>query len=88
VITQSGSQTSGYVVEVPGIEDLAGTTSQEGRDVGGSSPVPGNTLYFQWHLLDNGDQFVGSYYLADVPDRQSYCGARNRQPQPSPCEWP
>jgi hypothetical protein len=53
-----------------------------------SGTIGGRTLTFQWHMLDNGDQFIGSFYQASTDYTGPFCGARNGQPRPSPCIWP
>jgi hypothetical protein len=69
-----------------GPETLAGTTSQAGRNVSGA--FVGSTITFGWHMLDNGDQFIGNLYIPAADQTFPYCGARNGQPPPSPCLWP
>jgi hypothetical protein len=88
VLTHSGSQIGGYLAAPVGNLDLAGTTSAGGRDASGVFDDEGEDTYFQWHMLDNGDQFIGKYYTDAFPAGGSYCGARNGSPRPVPCLWP
>jgi len=85
-LSQNGDQVSGNMVLLGGPEMLAGTTSQAGRNVSGA--FIGSTITFGWHMLDNGDQFIGNLYVPATDQTYPYCGARNGQPPPSPCLWP
>jgi len=85
-LSQNGDQVSGNMVLFGGPETLAGTTSQAGRNVSGA--FVGSTITFGWHMLDNGDQFIGNLYVPATDQTYPYCGARNGQPPPSPCLWP
>jgi hypothetical protein len=85
-LTLNGNQVSGTVNVGAGPESLTGTTGQGWRDVSGV--IPGRSLTFQWHMLDSGDQFIGSFYNTGDKFTGPYCGSRNGQPRPSPCQWP
>jgi len=85
-LSQNGDQVSGNMVLFGGPETLAGTTSQAGRNVSGA--FIGSTITFGWHMLDNGDQFIGNLYIPATDQTFPYCGARNGQPPPAPCLWP
>ena len=85
-LSQNGDQVSGNMVFLGGPETLAGTTSQAGRNVSGA--FIGSTITFGWHMLDNGDQFIGNLYIPGTDQTLPYCGARSGQPPPSPCLWP
>ena len=66
---------------------VSGTTSQGDRQANGAILIPAN-IVFQWYMLDNGYQFVGSWTSDPDPGPNPFCGARPGRTQPLPCQWP
>ncbi len=86
-LAQSGSSVTGSLTASGSSYTLSGTTSNGGRDLSGDVFNAGMTdvADFDFHMLDNTDQFSGSYV---DPDPGVWCGARNGAGMPSPCGWP
>lgn len=85
-LTQTGSSVSGSLTGGGSSYTISGTTSNGGRDLSGdvfNGAV--DVADFDFHMLDNTDQFRGSYI---DPDPGVWCGARNGAGMPSPCGWP
>jgi hypothetical protein len=86
-LVQSGSNVSGTLTSPDASFTLTGTTSNAGRDLSGEVFDDGmeNVADFAFHMLDNTDQFRGSY---TDPEAGVWCGARDGAEKPSPCGWP
>jgi hypothetical protein len=85
-LTQTGSNVSGSLTGAGSSYTITGTTSNGGRDLSGdvfNGAV--DVADFDFHMLDNTDQFRGSFV---DPDPGVWCGARNGAGMPSPCGWP
>ncbi len=89
-ITHVGDSVNGSLLAGSDSYSLPSTTSQNGRVVSGEAVSGGTvTATFNWYMLDNLDQFIGS--VASSPPSTStgsWCGARNGAGMPSPCTWP
>jgi len=86
-LTQSGSSVTGSLSASGSSYTLSGTTSNGGRDLSGDVFSAGSidVADFDFRMLDNTDQFSGSYV---DPDPGVWCGARDGAGMPSPCGWP
>jgi hypothetical protein len=86
VLTQSGSSVSGSLSISGADYTMAGTTGGGGRDLSGDVLRADDSLAveFTFHMLDDTDQFRGSY----TPGPREWCGARDGASIPSPCGWP
>jgi hypothetical protein len=86
-ITQNGSSISGTLTGSGLTYDIAGTVSAGGRKVSGQAKQGGSVeAEFTWTMLDNMDQFRGSYTTPPPGSVSgSWCGARNGAGMPSPC---
>jgi hypothetical protein len=87
VLTQSGSSVTGTLTVVGEMYTLSGTTSGGGQDLSGNVFDIGtkDIADFSFHMLENTDQFRGSF---TDPDPGVWCGARGGAAVPSPCGWP
>jgi hypothetical protein len=85
-ITQSGSSISGTLT-AGGVYDISGSVSNGGRKASGQAKQGGTVeAEFTWSMLDNMDQFRGSYTTPPPGSSSgSWCGARNGAGMPSPC---
>jgi hypothetical protein len=90
-ISQSGDQIS-FPIEAYA---AYGTLSDNNHRISGSlvltnsnTPTPTSSApyTFEWHLLENGDQFRGR--LSNGTQTEAWCGSRNSMPQPDPCLGP
>ena len=89
-ITHVGDSVNGSLLGGGDSYSLPSTTSQNGRVVNGEA-VKGGTVdaTFTWYMLDNLDQFIGSFASSpSSPSTGPWCGARNGAGMPSPCTWP
>lgn len=86
-ITQSGSSISGTLTASGSSYEIAGSTSDGGRKASGQAKQGGIVeAEFSWTMLDNTDQFKGSYTTPPPGGSSgSWCGARNGAGMPSPC---
>lgn len=91
-LEQSGGSISGTLTGEGDTFSISGATSDGGRRVVGEIlSEDSDEIPFRWQMLDNREQFVGSYTLlaTGTPDPPlPYCGARAGQPMPEPCQWP
>lgn len=86
-LTQNGSAVSGTLVGGGETYTISASTSAGGRQASGDVLQNGNLVVeFQWYMLDNTDQFQGSYELSQAT--AAWCGYRNGAGYPSPCQWP
>lgn len=91
-LEQSGSLVTGTlqigILSYP----IKGTTGDDGREVNGEFwrvDDPDTVANFSWQMLDNLEQFAGSYLLPPPSNLgDSWCGARSGAAQPSPCQRP
>ena len=89
-ITHVGDTVNGSLFGEGDPYSLPSTTSQGGRVVNGQAIREGALeVNFTWYMLDNLDQFIGSF-AETAPSTESgpWCGARNGAGMPSPCNWP
>jgi hypothetical protein len=86
-LTQSGSSVSGNLSTGGDPYTMSGTTSNGGQDLSGDvyNSTDTDVADFDFHMLDNTDQFRGSY---TDPGPGVWCGAREGGSMPSPCGWP
>lgn len=86
-LTQNGSSVSGSLVSGGESYTISAGTSDGGRQASGDVLQNGNQVVkFQWYMLENTDQFRGSYVLGQ--STYPWCGYRNGAGNPSPCLWP
>lgn len=86
-LSQSGSSISGSLTVGGQNYDIAASTGDGGRQANGEVLQNGNKLVdFQWYMLDNTDQFRGSYLQGQ--STLPWCGYRDGAGYPSPCLWP
>jgi hypothetical protein len=85
-LSQSGSSISGTLT-ASGVYDISGSVSDGGRKASGQAKQGGTVeAEFTWTMLDNMDQFKGSYTTPPPGGSSgSWCGARNGAGMPSPC---
>lgn len=86
-ITQSGSSISG-TLSVGAIHyDMSGSVSDGGRKASGQAKQGGTvSAEYSWTMLDNRDQFRGSYTTPPPGSTSgSWCGGRSGMGMPSPC---
>jgi hypothetical protein len=86
-LTQTGSSFTGSLTASGDPYTLTGHLTDGGQKANGDVFNAGSmdVADFSWLLLDNRDQFRGSY---TDPGPGVWCGARNGASQPSPCGWP
>lgn len=91
-VTQSGSSITGTLAAPGAAYAIRGTTAEAGREVHGDllTILDGvKVASFSWSMLDNLQQFKGSYWVGQPPtDVYAYCGTRDGSGQPTPCLWP
>jgi len=86
-LTQSGSNVSGSLIGGMVFYTMSGSTSGGGRDLSGDvfNASDDEVAEFDFHMLDNTEQFRGTY---TDPDPGEWCGARGGASIPSACGWP
>ena len=86
-LSQSGSSISGSMTAPGETFDISGSVSDGGRVVTGQAKQAGVVeAEFTWNMLDNRDQFRGSYTTPPPGGTSgSWCGGRNGMGQPAPC---
>lgn len=86
-LSQSGSSISGTLTLEGLSYQIAASTSDGGRQANGDVLQNGNAVVdFTWFMLDNTDQFQGSYEQGQ--NTYPWCGYRDGAGYPSPCMWP
>lgn len=86
-LSQSGSSISGTLSLTGTNYDITGSVTDGGRKASGQAKNAGLVVAnFTWTMLDNLDQFKGSYTTPPPGGTNgSWCGARNGAGMPSPC---
>lgn len=85
-LDQDDSSVTGTLIAEQGYT-ISGSTSDGGRRLTGQVLEGGQQVVdFQFYMLDNMDQFRGSYEFPN--GTASWCGYRNGAGLPSPCQWP
>jgi len=86
-LAQSGSSISGTLSVGAISYDMSGSVSDGGRKASGQAKQGGTvSAEYTWTMLDNQDQFRGSYTTPPPGGTSgSWCGARNGMGMPAPC---
>jgi len=85
-LTQTGSNFTGTLTSGPQVYDLTGHVTDGGQKASGDVFNAGiDVADFSWLMLDDRDQFRGSFV---DPDPGVWCGGRDGASAPSPCGWP
>lgn len=86
-LSQAGGRLDGTARLDGETDQLAGTISDDDRTVEGEVTTTSG-VRFNLMMLENKNQFIGSFTGPDSQGNHPLCGAREDEGQPDPCLWP